>query len=277
VTITNGYITRTEFLNWITPPSETVVAHTADDAVVDSIIEKVSRYIDKVTCRHYYPMIETRYYDVPSSSELEFDDDLLALTKLTNGEGTEITSTNYVLHLRNRTPYYKVSIMDTSTVTWEESAAGSAEQVIQVLGIWGYHDTYAQAWEAITTITEDLDISETEIEMTSVTRLGVGSITKIDSEVFITSSVGTLKHNVMKRGDNGSTAAVHTSGATVYLWKPISPIQQACTLISGSLYHQRYGSNVESVATVTAAGIVLAPRDVPEIAHTILHTYVRIV
>jgi hypothetical protein len=276
MTIINGYITRTEFLNWITPPSQTVAANTADDAVVDSIIEAVSRYIDDKTCRHFYPLIETRYYDVPSGA-LEFDDDLLALTTLTNGDSTAIASTDYVLHLRNRTPYYKVSIMDTSTVSWEESAAGSSEQVIQVLGTWGYHNQYYQAWEAITIITEDLDISETGIDVASVARLGVGSIYKIDSEVFITSAVGALTNTVMKRGDNGSTAATHTNGATVYLWKPISPIQSACYQICDNLYKKRFGTNVNSVATVTGAGVVLSPKDIPDIAAAILRNYTRIV
>jgi hypothetical protein len=280
MSISNGYVTRTDFLNWITPPSETVVAHTADDAVVDSIIESSSRLIDQITRRTFYPIIETRYFDVPNEhpSDLWLDyNDLLALTTLTNGDATAIASTDYILHDKNRTPYYKVSLRDVSTIDWELNSSNSADQVISILGTWGYHDDYSHAWEAVTTISEDLDISETGVDMTSVARMGVGSIIKIDSEIMIVSVVGTLTTTIMKRGDNGSTAAIHSSGATVYLWKPVQPIVQACQLICTSVYHKRYGENTESATTITAAGVVLTPRDIPEIAHQTLVRYMRLV
>ncbi len=276
MTIRNGYISRTEYLNWMTPPSQTAVANTADDAVIDSIIEQVSRLIDQITSRHFYPNIETRYFDVPSG-DLILDDDLLAVTTLTNGDAEVLTTTDYILREKNFTPYWKVAMKDISTKTWEDNSSGSSEQVISLLGTWGYHDDYAQAWEAVTTLAEDIDISELPWDLTAVTRLGVGSILKVDSEIVIVSSIATLTCTMMKRGDNGSTAATHSNGATIYLWKPIPPIVNACYQIVHNIYKRRFGENVNSVATVTGAGVVISPKDIPDIASKIMSQYTRLV
>lgn len=47
-------------------------------------------------------------------------------------------------------------------------------------------------------------------------------------------------------------------------------IKQACLAISVSLYQSRRGMGVEGVAQVTGAGVVITPRDVPQMAQKII-------
>ena len=87
----NSYVTRADFLEWVTP--QDVTADAVDDSVIDDILEAASRYIDSQCHRAFYPRTETRSYDVPNGRKLIVDDDLLAITTLTNGDDNTIAST----------------------------------------------------------------------------------------------------------------------------------------------------------------------------------------
>ncbi len=60
---------------------------TVDDALLSALIRDVSRQIERSAQRAFAPRIETRKFDTPKANNqaLEFDDDLLSLTSLTNG------------------------------------------------------------------------------------------------------------------------------------------------------------------------------------------------
>jgi len=50
-------------------------------------------------------------------------------------------------------------------------------------------------------------------------------------------------------------------------------IKHACISIVISAYHRRYGEGVEGVANITAAGVVITPRDIPADAWGIIKSY----
>jgi hypothetical protein len=54
-------------------------------------------------------------------------------------------------------------------------------------------------------------------------------------------------------------------------------IQTACLMIASSLYKRRFGENMSSITTVTGAGVVITPQDVPKEAAYILDSYKRLV
>ena len=60
-------------------------------------------------------------------------------------------------------------------------------------------------------------------------------------------------------------------------WVAATPddIREACFMISQSLYKRRMGENVSGIATVTAAGVVITPQDVPSVAADILARYMK--
>lgn len=142
MTVTNGYCTRQDILNFI----DTDVASgsdSVDDAVIDIAIEAASRYIDVQTKRIYYPQsASSQYFGVvdidPDGATLWIKDDLVSLTKLTNGDGTEIPTAEVVTVPANRTPKYAIKIKSGSVYAWNLPSDGDEEDIYTVYGVWGY-------------------------------------------------------------------------------------------------------------------------------------------
>ena len=270
--MTNKYATLTDYKAYTTSRGQTASTDTTDDGVISNLLTQASRDLDRETKRQYYPSIETRLYDIPNDRDLLLDGDLLEVTTLTNGDLLEITNSNYLLK-GNRPPYWCVSLRDTSTVSWATSAAGSAEQVISLAGVWGYHDLYSQrGWLAVGTLGAAItDTSTLAFTMSAGHSVVVGNILKIDTEYYNVSTVATNTITPVKRGDNGSTAATHLNGATVYAWQPMDEVKQNVLEIANSAYLRRFGKNTGESATVTAAGVVLSPRDIPAMAQSFIN------
>lgn len=272
--IQNGYCSLDEYKYFNKP--ETWTTNVLDDAVIERMIESASRYIDKKTHRFFYPLYGTRYYDAPDSMRLYLDADLLEVDTLTNGDDTEITSEEYILESRNAYPKWAIKLLDTNATIWETDSENNIEGVIEVLGWWGCHDDYDRAWLADTTTNEVLTNSDLTITMTAVTNLQVGQIIKVEDEVMVIRSISSTNVTVIKRGDNGTTAAAHATGKTVYIWQPIADIKNACMEIVNGLFHRRTGQNITGIAEVTAAGVVITPQDVGSFALDIIQNYTRV-
>ena len=145
MTITNGYATLQEFKNYKNISS----TDATDDSVIEDIIETVSRYIDRKTGRTFYARTATKYYDVPIGLTLCLDEDLLSVTKLLNGDGSEIVSANYILIPPNSAPYHSIRLKTGSGIIWV-SDNGETESVISVAGSWGYSSTTPDDIKGIT-------------------------------------------------------------------------------------------------------------------------------
>lgn len=138
MTVTNGYCTLAEFkaFNKITSTDAT------DDTVIEDIIEGVSRDIDRLTSKTFYARTETHYYDTPDGFDLElYDDDLLTITTLTNGDGTVLTSDYYKLLPLNRTHKKTIRLINTSGVVWTLGLNADRTGAISVLGTWGRYSS----------------------------------------------------------------------------------------------------------------------------------------
>jgi len=275
MSVINGYVTRKDFLRWVTPQDTT--ADAIDDAVIDSIIEAASRYIDYETNHAYYPRVEDRLYSIPDDRELEFDDDLLSIITFTNGNDVEIASTEYNLFPRNSTPHIGLKLKDTSAIYWETDSDGSREWVISVLAELGYHNQYAQrAWVSSGTLGAEIsDETTLDFTMTAGHSVSAHKIIKIDNEIFMVDGVDTNTITPLSRGDNGSTAATHANSATVYVWEVIPDIAQAAKLIAQSIYRRFGHPNQSDESIVTASGVVITPKDVPGIAARTIKRYKR--
>jgi hypothetical protein len=237
MTTLNAYATLAEYKSYITSRNGTIATDAADDVVIEYLLRSASRYLETASSRHFTPLIETRYYDVPQARELCLDDDLLEVLTLTNGDGTVIPSTQYNLTPKNRSPYRVIRLKDNSAYIWASDGAGELHDVIAVYGIWGYHERYALAWLLGSTAAEAMDATETGYDVTSGTGFAVGNIIRFDDEL-------------------GYVSAIATNTLTT------------------SRFGQSSTSNTE---TVTAAGIVLAPRDIPALAMDFIKAHRRYV
>ena len=279
----NAYATLGEYKAWIAVRglAGSVGTDASDDTSIEIILKGVSHYIEQQTGRHFTPYIETRYYDLPPVDALEprvlrLDDDLLEIITLTNGNGTIIPSTEYALHPRNRSPYYGIRLDDDSIYSWVGSGTGSTHGVIAVYGIWGYHNRYAQAWAIGSTTSEALDTSEADISVALsaiFSTYGVGSLIRFDNELGYLTAIGGANEIDCTRGENYSTPAAHLSGITVYIWNIQSDIKDACLMIAQNVYGLRSGQSGGGKITVSAAGVVIRPEEVPPLVQKSLISY----
>lgn len=276
MTTLNSYATLAEYKAYTTARGQTSTTDTSDDAVIESLLKAISRYVDTQTARWFYPRIETRYFDVPYSRELVMDADLLEVLSITNGDGISIPSTEYSLRPRNQSPHFIIRLLDNSTYYWASDGSGNTHDVIAVTSIFGYHNRYSAAWETITTLAEDLDTSETGIDVNSGTNISAGNIVRIGDELSYISAVAT---NTLTgtRAENGSTAAIHSNGANVRVWQFMDELKTATLETALQAYRRRFGQSGTNQATITAAGVVLSPKDIPSIMVDFLNIYRRYV
>ena len=94
--ITNGYCTLAEFKAFLIPPGQTFSTDTADDAVLEMIVEGASRFIDGECARHFYKdsTDATRYYTANDSEHVRVDD-LVSVTTLAIDEGLRTYPTTW--------------------------------------------------------------------------------------------------------------------------------------------------------------------------------------
>jgi hypothetical protein len=188
------------------------------------LIHSVSREIDNLTNRHFYPRRETQYYDTPRlpTSAIIFDDDLLDLTTLVNGDGNPITSSYYKLYPLNRTPKAKVVVLASSPEQWSTDSGGNLEGAITLAGIFGYHTDYINAWVATGgTVQNVTSIDATNTSLIVETgKIKMGWLLQIGTEWLYASavSVSTTDTVTVARGVNGSTAAIHLHDAPILRW-----------------------------------------------------------
>lgn len=74
-------------------------------------------------------------------------------------------------------------------------------------------------------------------------------------------------HYIRKSPAGANSFPTHSKGVQIvgkfgYSAAP-KPIKQACIMIVTSLYLSRFGNNTEGAATITGAGVVITPKDIP--------------
>lgn len=244
--------------------STLIESGSTDDALILFYIRASSRDIgDEANKRNFAPIIDTHYFDAPyaggwwplamtghtnlsyntkitGSRELKFDGDLLELTTLTNGDGSVIASTNYVLDPYNDTPKQKLSLLRSSGISFLPTATADYLKALSVLGVWGYHDDYANAWvDSSTTLGAAITTAgQTTFTSSAGASLKAGWLIKIDSEYLYIVSVATNTVTV-QRGVNGSTAATHLISAPVYYWETMFQIESICRQATVLYYNLR--------------------------------------
>lgn len=271
MTAINSYATLGQFKLYVTSPSQSLASSLTDDAVIESLLEAASRYIDSQTGRKFYPSVDVSYYDTPEHPVLDLDDDLLEVITLINGDGVEIPATDYTLLLYNRTPHYAIRLRNASPSFWTGRENGF-EAAIELTAIVGYHERYyQQGWRTGSTLSGALNNSNLSFSVVSGAGFESGQIIRVDNELMIIDSVNINAITVLMRGDNGSSAAAHDAGKPVQIWQTQSEVRQATLEIANMYYHRRFGDNLSAaVSTITTGGVVITPRDVTETAAAII-------
>jgi hypothetical protein len=218
------------------------ITSTAHDAALVTLGQTVSRYIDDWTGQRFYAETGSKtfnWWGRPSKTdELWLPAPLISASAFavdlagTYAYGTALSeNTHYWLwpYERSNEPYLRADLVPNNGVL---SSWPTGRRTIRVTGKWGYSDERELA-TAVTT--EDLDASETGVDVASGTAFDVGETIYIDSEAMYIRLISTNTLGVV-RAINGTTAATHTNGASVYRRRYPRAVEQAAVLQIGRLW-----------------------------------------
>jgi len=116
-----------------------------DDVLLDDKIASAQKAIETITRRTFEdPGADaTQYFTVGVDTEgleLLFDDDIYKITTVkTDADGSSprtIAPSKYVTRPRNRTPYYGIKILSSSSEYWDYT--DDPEMGIEITGRWAY-------------------------------------------------------------------------------------------------------------------------------------------
>jgi len=107
------------------------ITGSGDDTLIDGLVTYAQQIIDSYTHRMFEAGSD-------STRWLHLDEDLAAITTVTNGDSTVVASTKYVTEPRNETPYYALKLKLDSDLVWTYSDAN--EDAISIVGKWAYSE-----------------------------------------------------------------------------------------------------------------------------------------
>lgn len=245
------YTTLTQVRRMITPAA----TDTNDDDILRRKIQAASGILRGRCRRSFVPYLATLRFDaVPgvrlTPYELMLDEDLLAVTTATNGDGTTISSGNLVLRPLNAPPYHALCIKRSAGVTWAWD--DDWEQAISIAGVWGYHEDYANAFAdsgetisslstgATTFTATDADGQDADgrdrFEVGRYLRLGGTNSSEI---VKVTDRNTTTQLVTIRRAQLGTSAAAIASQTTIYSYRQTPAIEEATARLAVWLYQHR--------------------------------------
>lgn len=266
---------------------ELVAKSSVDDAQLYNYTRIVSRRIDllmtgRSTRPYFGPYSEARQLLIDASRVDSYRNTfllgypLLEYSALTAG-GTNAYSTSQGFP-QGITPYNLLR-MTASGSPWYSyvcSADGNPAYAA-ITGVWGYHSDYANAWLAVDTLAANITAGAVSMTVGNVDgedaygispRFSAGNLIKLDSEFFLVTKTDTGTNKVyVKPALNGTTAADHTAGATIYRWETEEPIRRITARQAAMLY-SRQGAFTAKV--FDGVGEITYPQDLlKELAMTL--------
>ena len=158
---------------------------SSDDAFIELVLEAAQAALDAYLSRNVLADADTTEYFDYGGEEMEarklyLSDrgDICELTTVTNGDGVVVASNEYTTHpktLSARRPSFQVlTILASSSKSWEGEADGDFENAIQIVGKWGMYSTVAD-------VPHDFKLS--------VMELAAFALEKSKSQIFDTTAI----------------------------------------------------------------------------------------
>ena len=210
--------------------TELGISDTTDDVRLERVLRDTSRWIDQYAGRRFYPQIATRTFTAPDSERLSVPD-LLSVSALATDENDDRvyelawTSTCYDLDPPNSSsenppePYTAITATPTSSVSFPTGAVRG----VQVTGKWGYYENLSSAGSLESAVTA----AATTATMKSTGPWHAGELWAVESEYVLVDAESTTTAVTLRRAQNGSVAATHSSG-TVANRLTFPVVEDAC-------------------------------------------------
>ncbi len=268
MTITNGYCNLADLKARYFTGTPTTDA--ARDVLIENAIEAASRQIDAWTGQQFYPMMATKVFTARDDDRLRIVP-LLSVTTLKTDEDGDRTyettwdTTDYDLLPYNAPPYQWIEIAPNGLHVFPLVRKG-----VQIVGTWG---SMVTSTTSTATLAEDLDTSETGVDVSSGPAFVIGQIIRIGSEDMVIDGIATNTLTV-RRGMNGSTVATHTSGAAITILTPPEAVTEACLLLAARLWKRK--DAILGVSGVSQLGQLTVKVPIDEDIIALLATYKRV-
>jgi hypothetical protein len=245
-------------------------ADTGDDARLLDKLRQAASQIDRYTGRSFAPLQATRKFDYQDRKTLILRGfDLLSLTSITNGDGVTVIDPSAIIPLGGDVgPIWGVEL--NLTLAYFVYLT-TRTRCIQVMGIWGWHDDYANAWKSSGDAIPGggIDSSATSFTVTSVSgadawnltpRFQVGQLLKVDSEYMHLVGVNTGTNTLtVVRGAGGSAAASHAVSAPISVYVPPADIVEIALRWAGWLYKSEDAGDYGLMSGGGAGGLFIPP------------------
>ncbi len=169
------------------------------NAQIDRIIEDVSRTMERMTLRRVlYPRIETQRWDWPDPDRptpwrlwLGGRSELAEAPSAITSGGIAIDPGNVILYPTYGPPYTRLELDRSSAASF--TSAGTPQNAIVITGLFAGAPIDERAVGAIA---EDLDTTETAVDVASVASIGIGSLLRCDDERMIVTGSAALDTGV---------------------------------------------------------------------------------
>lgn len=235
------YIARSSFKNGVIQPAP-ATADTLDDPRIDAVLNAVSRAIDQYCGRFFFPAVQTRLFTAEESDCLDVPD-LTSITSLKTDYDQDLvyettwSASDYILCPHSAPfssppePYSEIEIPRRAATT---RYFPLTDRAIEIVGTWGY---YNQTDTASATVNGAIGASVTTLVVTSAAEFEPLQTILIGSEQLqITAISGTTL--TVKRGQNGTTAAGISHGATISTYSyPV--ISEACFIQASRIFKRK--------------------------------------
>jgi len=260
-----SYATLTDLKNYLN-----ISATSADDALLQRMLEAASARIDSRTARSFYAGADsTRYHDYGDfhGGELQLDGDLSYLTSITNGAGTNITASVYLTPRRG--PAYAIGIKASSGYGWDY--VDDVQNAIPVTGRWAYMEKipFTAIVRSSNTVTATLSNAAPLSIGQSIEVVGVADTGFNGSFVVTAQTSGSVSWAQTGAGDTDTTG---------YILAAPQDIVQACRRLASWLYRQKDNQSGDQDRPVLMGdGTVIMPTTLPADVVQTLQPYCRIV
>lgn len=221
------YANVAEFNDALVSGGSAILTGTANNARKLEILDEVSRLIDARAHRGtgFGPWVGTLAFDGDGSDVLWMRADLDELDSISIASSATATPDTpvvdddfYLAGLGSyEPPYRRIVLHGQGTPT----RFGCGKRLTEIAGTW----TYPYRTRTLTpTLAEDLDSSETEVDVSGLTGLSAGMTILVgDEQMYVTATTDSTTDSVtVERGVNGTTAEAHLTGASItrYLYHP---------------------------------------------------------
>ena len=239
---------------------------STDRAAMLRIGEAVAEQIDRITHRHFYSFHDVRLFDGNGKTRIPLRWDIARVTTLKEDDANSgsfsvtFSSSDFVTW-----PYEADSTQDVDharpITRLEINTKGSGTQDVfqegrrryQLTGVFGYTERVRDTGSK--TASSSFTASSTKFTVTASTRVSPGDTVLIGSEqlyVVARSSSADAVH--VMRAANGTTAAAHSSSATIQRYVYPAAITQAALMQTSRLWARRENAYADNAVGLQESG-----------------------